>query len=103
MGQVASQTLENLHAIHDAAERPVYSPLAGMDKNEITTEAKGIGTFEISIRPGEDCCSFLVAKHPETRADLEEVRSLEVFDAEPGILDALSRREDFRFRPGEDR
>jgi thiamine biosynthesis protein ThiI len=99
VGQVASQTLENLRAIHDAADWPVYSPLAGMDKNEITDQARAIGTYEISIRPGEDCCSFLVARHPETRADLEEIRALERFDPGPGIRDALERRQEETFRP----
>ncbi len=90
VGQVASQTLENLRVIQDAADHPVYAPLAGMSKREITDEAKRIGTYEISILPHEDCCSFLVAKHPETRADLDRVRAAEHFDLEAGVRAALA-------------
>jgi thiamine biosynthesis protein ThiI len=81
VGQVASQTLENLAVIRAAAEWPVYSPLCGLSKSEITEMARGIGTYEISILPHEDCCSFLVARHPETKADRGAVEALERFDA----------------------
>jgi thiamine biosynthesis protein ThiI len=77
ISQVASQTLENLAVIHEAAERPIYTPLAGSDKTEIVDLARRIGTFEISTRPHDDCCSFLVAPHPVTRAKLEDVLELE--------------------------
>jgi len=71
VGQVASQTLENLRVIRQAVTWPVYSPLSGSSKREIVDEAKAIGTFEISTLPHEDCCSFLVAKpasSPPSRA-----------------------------------
>jgi thiamine biosynthesis protein ThiI len=77
LGQVASQTAENLLVIQDAADRPVYAPLIGTDKVEIVALARRIGTFEISIRPHADCCSFLIAPHPSTRSDLDEVRRIE--------------------------
>ena len=99
VGQVASQTLENLHVIHEAADYPVYSPLAGACKSEITREAERIGTFPISILPHEDCCSFLVARHPETRASLGKIREHEVFDLEAGIDAALSDRIYEEFAP----
>jgi len=99
VGQVASQTLENLHVIREAAEFPVYSPLAGTSKLEIVNLAKDIGTYEISIRPHEDCCSFMVAKHPATKARLDEVRSLEKFDIEAGAAAAFAGRETIRFEP----
>ena len=67
IGQVASQTLQGIHAINSICTMPVLRPLAGMDKQEIVDLAKKIGTFEISIRPYEDCCTIFVAKHPETR------------------------------------
>ncbi len=69
VGQVASQTLENLACIQAAARRPVLSPLVGLNKEEITDLARRIGTFPHSIAPYPDCCSFMIAPHPETRAD----------------------------------
>ena len=77
MGQVASQTLENIHCIYDASDLPVLSPLIGMDKREIIDMAKKIGTYEISIKPYDDCCSFMVAKHPATKASLDKIKEME--------------------------
>jgi thiamine biosynthesis protein ThiI len=77
VGQVASQTLSNMRATADAVERPILRPLAGMNKEDIINRAREIGTYEISIEPYEDCCSFFVPIHPETRANLEEVRAIE--------------------------
>lgn len=77
LGQVASQTLKNLNVIYKSTNLPVFSPLIGMDKEEIIEEAKRISTFDISILPYQDCCSFLVAEHPETRADLATIEKIE--------------------------
>ncbi len=77
LGQVASQTAENLRTIHAVATLPVYAPLVGSDKTEIVERARRIGTYEISIRPHVDCCSFLIAPHPETRSRPEEILALE--------------------------
>ncbi|MBC8479485.1 MAG: tRNA 4-thiouridine(8) synthase ThiI [FCB group bacterium] len=77
IGQVASQTLSNIRAIGDAADRPIIRPLAGDNKEDIMKRAAQIGTYEISIEPYQDCCSFFVPPHPETRADLEQVRKIE--------------------------
>jgi thiamine biosynthesis protein ThiI len=77
LGQVASQTAENLRAIHAAATLPVYAPLIGSDKVEIVERARAIGTYDVSIRPHADCCSFLIAPHPETRCRLEAVEDVE--------------------------
>ena len=68
VGQVASQTLENLTATEAAASLPVLRPLIGLDKDEIVAEATRIGTFETSILPDEDCCQLLSPRHPATRA-----------------------------------
>jgi thiamine biosynthesis protein ThiI len=68
LGQVASQTLENLARTTEVVGLPVLRPLIGMDKEEIIREAKAIGTYEISIEPDEDCCTLFVPRHPETRA-----------------------------------
>ena len=77
LGQVASQTLDNLQVIYQASKLPVFAPLIGMNKEETIEVAKRIGTYEISILPYEDCCTLIVSKHPETRASLEEVLKLE--------------------------
>jgi thiamine biosynthesis protein ThiI len=77
LGQVASQTLENIACIDAAATLPVLRPLIGMDKLEITAQAQRLGTFEISIEPDADCCTLFTPKHPATRAAPEEVAAVE--------------------------
>jgi thiamine biosynthesis protein ThiI len=77
LGQVASQTLENIHAIYDVSPLPLLSPLIGFDKEEIIQLARKIGTYEISIEEYCDICSYLIAKHPETRGRKDEVARLE--------------------------
>jgi thiamine biosynthesis protein ThiI len=77
LGQVASQTLTNLAVIDQAATMPVLRPLIGADKEEIMARARQIGTYELSAQPYEDCCSLMVARHPATRAALEEVLRIE--------------------------
>jgi tRNA uracil 4-sulfurtransferase len=68
LGQVASQTLENLSRVTEVVGLPILRPLIGSDKEEIIREARAIGTYEISIEPDQDCCTLFVPKHPETRA-----------------------------------
>ena len=77
LGQVASQTLENLHVVNQAATLPVFRPLIGMDKAEIVKEAQKIGTYPISILPDEECCTLFAPKHPVTRAELSVVLDTE--------------------------
>lgn len=77
VGQVASQTISNIRAASDAVNIPVLRPLAGMNKEEIVNIAEDIGTYEISIKPYEDCCSFFVPKHPATSANLADVQNME--------------------------
>lgn len=77
LGQVASQTLENLSVIGAAATLPVLRPLVGMDKAEITEQAMELGTFAISTRPDQDCCQLFVPKHPATAAKLADVEAIE--------------------------
>lgn len=77
LGQVASQTLENLGRVNEAVTVPVLRPLIGMDKEEIIREARAIGTFEVSIEPDQDCCTLFVPAHPETRAGAALVASAE--------------------------
>ncbi len=77
LGQVASQTLENIRTISAAAALPIFRPLIGHDKEEIMREARAIGTYEISILADQDCCSLFVPKHPETMSSLEEAERAE--------------------------
>ena len=77
LGQVASQTPQNLSVVEEAAQLPVLRPLIGMDKTEITTQAQSIGTFETSIEPDQDCCRLFVPAHPSTRANLEQIQKIE--------------------------
>ncbi len=94
IGQVASQTLENLHAVSQAASLPILRPLVGDDKEEIIAIAQKIGTFEISILPEQDCCSLFVPRHPETRANLAGLERVEqALDLNEMRRDALSRME----------
>ena len=80
LGQVASQTLTNLRSIEAIADIPVLRPLIGEDKAEIIEKAQRIGTFDVSIRPHQDCCSLFVPKHPATRASVTDLA-----DAESGL------------------
>ena len=91
LSQVASQTLDNLNVIYNASSLPVLSPLIGMDKEEIIEVAKKIGTYEISILPYEDCCSLMIAKHPETRAKLNEILRIESSSGFSKNCDKLER------------
>jgi tRNA uracil 4-sulfurtransferase len=77
LGQVASQTPENLSVIQDAAELPILRPLIGMDKLEITEQAERIGTFATSIEPDQDCCSLFTPPHPSTKTRIDDVRKIE--------------------------
>jgi thiamine biosynthesis protein ThiI len=73
LGQVASQTLDNMTVIQQAAIMPILRPLVGMDKQEIVDQARRIGTFDISSVPDQDCCQLFVPKHPATKARFDEV------------------------------
>jgi tRNA uracil 4-sulfurtransferase len=68
VGQVASQTLENMTAISEVATQPVLRPLIGMDKEEITAQAQVLGTYPVSIIPDQDCCTLFTPRHPATKA-----------------------------------
>jgi len=73
LGQVASQTLDNMTVIQQAAIMPILRPLVGMDKQEIVDQARRIGTFDISSVPDQDCCQLFVPKHPATKARFDDV------------------------------
>jgi thiamine biosynthesis protein ThiI len=100
VGQVASQTLENLTAIAEASGLEILRPLVGMDKDEIAAEAARIGTFPISIVPDQDCCQLFTPRHPTTRVRREQVeaaeRALPVDEMVQAAVDAVTV-EEFRF------
>src|SRR5687767_6588901 len=77
IGQVASQTLENMTTISSVATLPVFRPLIGMDKDEIVAEAQRLGTFPISIIEDQDCCQLFTPRHPATKARRGEVEAAE--------------------------
>jgi thiamine biosynthesis protein ThiI len=73
VGQVASQTVENLTSIDEVASQPVLRPLIGMDKDEITEQAQRLGTYPVSIIPDQDCCTLFTPRHPATKARRADV------------------------------
>ena len=77
VGQVASQTLENLQVIGSVATLPVFRPLIGMDKEEIMVEGRRLGSYAISIIPDQDCCTLFTPRNPLTRGRLEHVEAAE--------------------------
>ena len=77
IGQVASQTLDNIAAVDSATTLPISRPLVGMDKEEIIGQAQRIGTFEISIVPDQDTCTLFTPRHPETHARHHQIAEVE--------------------------
>ena len=77
VGQVASQTLENMAVIGKATSLPMLRPLIGMDRDEIVAEAQGIGTYGTSIMPDEDCCQMFTPRHPLTKSTSEQIEEFE--------------------------
>ena len=105
LGQVASQTLDNLAVIEEAVGMPVLRPLIGSDKEEIVQQARELQTYEISIIPDQDCCRLFVPQHPATVSTVEEVRAAEAnLDIEKLVQMGLDQVEiqGFEF-PGEGR
>ncbi|MDT7041063.1 tRNA uracil 4-sulfurtransferase ThiI [Candidatus Nitronereus thalassa] len=80
LGQVASQTAENIQVVSEIPKLPILRPLIGMDKIEITNESQQIGTFDTSIEPDQDCCTLFVPPHPNTKC-----RSHDICKAEEGL------------------
>ncbi len=92
VGQVASQTLENIQAISQASNLPILRPLAGFNKQEIINLAEKIKTYQTSIQPFPDCCSLFIPKHPETKAKLPEIiKSEQVLNIKELISQALNK------------
>ena len=100
VGQVASQTLENLTVIGEAPTLPVLRPLIGMDKDEITAEAQRLGTYPISIIPDQDCCTLFTPRHPVTKARRSDVAVAESALSIQAMVDeaiATASVEDFQY------
>jgi tRNA uracil 4-sulfurtransferase len=77
VGQVASQTLENLSTIDRVVAMPVLRPLIGTDKDEIVAEAQRLGTYPVSIIPDQDCCTLFTPRHPATKARVADIERAE--------------------------
>jgi thiamine biosynthesis protein ThiI len=88
LGQVASQTVENMTAIEAASRRVILRPLVTYDKVETTDLARRIGTFETSILPFEDCCSLFVPRHPATKARAQDAEKVEADVDVAGVVAA---------------
>jgi len=100
VGQVASQTIENLAVIGSATNLPLLRPLIGFDKEEIVAQAQPLGTYEISILPDEDCCTLFTPRFPSTRATHHAVETAEAaLDIDTLVETAVTAAavEDFRF------
>ena len=94
LGQVASQTLENITATNEVVDIPVFRPLIGSDKQEIIARAQQIGTFEISSQTAPDCCTLFMPRRPETHARLREVHAAEaLFDFEAALEQLMQQIE----------
>lgn len=94
LGQVASQTMESMHAINAVTNYPVLRPLVAMNKEEIIEISQQIDTYPISIRPYEDCCTVFVPKSPKTKPRLEKVEEFEkAIDTEAEIAKILDNIE----------
>ena len=94
LGQVASQTLENIMAVNEVVDIPVFRPLIGSDKQEIIARAEQIGTYDISTQTAPDCCTLFMPRRPETHAKLDEVHAAwEMFDHEAMIKQLVDAAE----------
>ena len=97
LGQVASQTMQALMVTNAVCSLPVLRPLIGMDKEEIITVARKIGTMETSILPYEDCCTVFTPRHPKTRPSLTEIEKVEqALEIDALVADAVEGTEPVR-------
>ena len=99
LGQVASQTMDAMAVTGAVVQMPIFHPLIGMDKEEIVTIARRIGTLETSILPYEDCCTVFTPKHPKTKPVLAAVEAEEArLDVEGLIARAIENTEKIQVR-----
>ncbi len=98
LGQVSSQTLQNMATVGEVATMPVLRPLVGMDKEEIIEQSQHIGTFDTSILPDEDCCTLFVPKSPSTAVHSEQIAAYEEeMDIPQMVADAVGGAELFEY------
>ena len=94
LGQVASQTMEALGCTDAVCDLPVFRPLIGLDKLEITEQAIKIGTYETSILPYEDCCTVFTPRHPTTKPKVEQlIEAEQALDTEALVAEAVANTE----------
>lgn len=94
LGQVASQTVQGIHAVNNAAFHPILRPLIATDKTDIISVARSIGTYDLSIEPYDDCCSLFAPEHPNTRPSLQQILEDERhLDVETLVKEALETLE----------
>lgn len=101
LGQVASQTLENIFAVDEATTLPVFRPLIGNDKVEIMHDARKIGTYNLSIQDAADCCTLFMPRKPETHARLDAVfKAWDLLDVDEYVQKCIDQAEyaDFKCR-----
>ena len=100
LGQVSSQTLENMTTVGTVADKlPLFRPLLTMDKEEIIDKARPLGTYPISIIPDQDCCSLFVPKHPATKSRVEDVEQMEaLLPVEEMVNEALAGVEEYTYQ-----
>ena len=103
VGQVASQTLDSMNVINDVTNMPVLRPVVCYDKTEIIDLARKIDTYDISIRPFEDCCTIFAPKNPKTKPSMEKVLEYEAkWDYNKMIDEALNNVEVIHIKKGND-
>lgn len=99
LGQVASQTMQSMHAINQVTNYPVIRPLVAMDKQDVIDIAHDIGTYETSILPYEDCCTIFVPKSPKTKPQVNKVIAYEsTYDFSASIQEAIDGIETIKIK-----
>ena len=96
LGQVASQTLENISVVNEVATIPILRPLIGSDKQEIIASSQRIGTYELSSQTAPDCCTLFMPRNPETHARLEAVKQAESLYNVDDMVNELMQRLEWR-------
>lgn len=103
LGQVASQTIQSISVVNDATSLPILRPLINMDKIDIIEKAKWIDTYDISIKPYDDCCSFFAPDRPATKPRLYDIlREEEKLDIDKLVKEALETLEIIKINVDED-
>ena len=102
IGQVSSQTLSNIHVVSNASKLPIIRPLAGMNKEEIINKAKKINTYDLSIEPYEDCCSFFIPAHPSTKSKIFDINRINKrLDLNKLYIETIKKIEVIKFNIGD--